>query len=59
MNDVIQKEVNFSGIVEEVYQGSILVRINEGEEELQSSDLIIISLKLFLLQKMVFQCSQQ
>lgn len=42
--DSIMDEPNFAGIVEEVYDQSILVRVNEGEEELRSSDLIRISL---------------
>ena len=43
MNTVLN-EPNFTGIVEEVNDQSILVRVNEDEEEIRSSDLISVSL---------------
>lgn len=43
MNTVV-KEANFAGIVEEVYEWSILVRVNEDEDEIKSSDLMSVSL---------------
>lgn len=43
MNNVV-KEPNFSGIIEEVYEKSILVKVNEGI----SSDLVSVSLDLKL-----------
>lgn len=43
MNTVLN-EPNFMGRVEEVRDQSILVRINEDEEEIRSSDLINVSL---------------
>ena len=44
MNDIIQNEPCVRGVVEGVYEGSILIRVNEGEDELASSDLISVSL---------------
>lgn len=35
---------NFSGIVEEVSEQSLLIKVNEEEEEFKSSDLIRVSL---------------
>lgn len=35
---------NFSGIVEEVSEQSLLIKVNEEEEEFKSSDLIHVSL---------------
>lgn len=46
--DNVHNEPNFSGIVEEVSEHSILVKINENEDEFQSSDLISISLDVEL-----------
>lgn len=43
MNTVLD-EANFTGIVEEVNNQSVLVRVNENEEEIKSSDLIKVSL---------------
>lgn len=43
MNNV-KNEPNFSGIVEEISENSILVKVNETEDEFQSSDLISVSL---------------
>lgn len=43
MNTVLD-EPNFIGRVEEVSEQSILVRVNEDEEEIRSSDLISVSL---------------
>lgn len=51
MNTVVN-EPNFSGIVEEVYDGSILVRVNEGEDERKSSDLMSVSLNTMLADSM-------
>ena len=45
MNSVV-KEPNFSGIIEEVYEKSILVKVNENES--MSSDLVRVSLDLRL-----------
>lgn len=42
--DNIADQPNFAGIVEEVKSNSILVRVNEDEEEMRSSDLISVSL---------------
>lgn len=42
--DTVVDEPNFTGIVEEVSENTILVRVNEGEDELKSSDLISVSL---------------
>lgn len=36
-------EPNFAGIIEEVGEQSILVRVNEDEDEIRSSDLISVS----------------
>lgn len=47
MNTVL-KEPNFAGIVEEVYDGTILVAVNEDEDEYKSSDLISVSLDVEL-----------
>ena len=47
MNNV-KNEPNFSGIVEEVNEYSILVKINENEDEFQTSDLISVSLDVEL-----------
>ncbi len=47
MNNV-KNEPNFSGIVEEVSEQSILVKVNEVEDEFQSSDLISVSLDVEL-----------
>jgi len=43
MNSV-SKEPNFAGVVADVYDNSILVSVNEGEETQNSSDLIDVSL---------------
>lgn len=43
MNSVLDQP-NFMGRVEEVRDQSILVRVNEDEEEIRSSDLINVSL---------------
>lgn len=42
--DSIINEANFTGLVEEVSESSILVRVNEDEEEIRSSDIISVSL---------------
>ena len=47
MNNV-KNEPNFSGIVEEVSEQSILVKVNEAEDEFQSSDLMSVSLDVEL-----------
>lgn len=46
--DNVDDEPNFSGIVEEVNEQSILVRVHEGESEFQSSDLISVTLDVKL-----------
>lgn len=51
MNTVVN-EPNFSGIVTEVYENSILVAVNEGEDALKSSDLISVSLDVQLKDSM-------
>lgn len=50
MEDVV-KEPNFSGIVEEIEEKSILVRVNE--DEVTSSDLIYVSLDVELKDNMI------
>lgn len=47
MNSVV-KEPNFTGRVEEIEENSILVRVDEDEEEAASSDLISVSLDVEL-----------
>lgn len=47
MNTVLS-EPNFAGIVAEVGETSILVRVNEDEEAYKSSDLIAVSLDVEL-----------
>lgn len=51
MNSVV-KEPNFSGIVEETEEGSILVKVDQDEEEAASSDLISVSLDVELKDSM-------
>lgn len=51
MNNVV-KEPNFSGFVETVSEGTILVKVNEDEEEFKSSDLISVSLDVQLKDSM-------
>lgn len=51
MNDIYDKP-NFEGIVEEVYENSILVSVNEGENELRSSDKLSVSLDVKLKDSM-------
>lgn len=46
--DNVEDQPNFSGIVDEVNENSILVKVNEGEDEIQSSDLISVSLDVKL-----------
>lgn len=53
MNTVVS-EPNFSGIVDEVYEQSILVRVNEGEDEINSSDLMSVSLDVTLKDSMIY-----
>lgn len=53
MNTVVS-EPNFSGIIDEVYEQSILVRVNEGEDEKRSSDLMSVSLDVMLKDSMTF-----
>lgn len=43
MHNVI-KEPNFTGIVKEINESSILVAVNQDEDEFKSSDLINVSL---------------
>lgn len=47
MNNVFD-EPNFTGIVDEVNKGSILVSVNEDEDEIKSSDLISVLLDVEL-----------
>lgn len=47
MND-IYKEPNFSGVVTEVFEKAIIVSVNEGEDELNSSDKMSVSLNVKL-----------
>ncbi|MDL2258185.1 YobA family protein [Eubacteriales bacterium OttesenSCG-928-K08] len=42
----VLNEPNFGGIVTEVYENSILVAVNEGEDARNSSDLIMVSLNV-------------
>lgn len=51
MNTVVDKP-NFSGIVDEVYVQSILVRVNKDEDAIQSSDLMSVSLDVELKDSM-------
>jgi uncharacterized protein YabE (DUF348 family) len=51
MND-IYKEPNFKGIVIEVTKNSILVSVNEDEDEFKSSDKISVSLNVKLKDSM-------
>ncbi|MDR1539522.1 MAG: DUF4825 domain-containing protein [Clostridiales bacterium] len=44
--DTVQKEPHFRGVVTEVFENSILVSVNEGEEVRRSSDLIDVSLDI-------------
>jgi beta-lactamase regulating signal transducer with metallopeptidase domain len=44
MDDIIAKAPHFSGIITEIYENSILIRVNDGEAVLSSSDLIDVSL---------------
>lgn len=47
MNDIYDKP-NFKGIVLEVFEGAILVSVNEEEDEIKSSDKISVSLDVKL-----------
>ena len=40
----LNEQTNFVGVIEEVYVESILIIVDEGEDELKSSDLIMVSL---------------
>lgn len=51
MNDIYDKP-NFSGTVIEVYEGEIIVSVNEGEDELKSSDKMSVSLNVKLKDSM-------
>ena len=50
--DNVVNEPNFAGIVEEVSDGAIIVRVNEDEDENKSSDLISVSLDVELKDSM-------
>ena len=50
--DSVVKEPHFAGVVVEVYDNSILVSVNEGEEARKSSDLINVSLNVELKDSM-------
>ncbi|MFU0827385.1 MAG: DUF3221 domain-containing protein [Lachnoclostridium sp.] len=51
MND-IYKEPNFKGIVTEVYEDTILVSVNEDEDEFNNSEKISVSLNVKLKDSM-------
>lgn len=51
MNTVIDKP-NFRGIVDEVHEQSIIVSVNEDENEIKSSDLMSVSLNVELKDSM-------
>lgn len=51
MKNVVN-EPSFTGIVTEVYDNSILVSVNDGEEVLNSSDLMVVSLDVELKDSM-------
>lgn len=51
MNDIYD-EPNFTGMVTEVYGNSIMVSVNEGEDEFKSSDIISVSLDVKLKDSM-------
>jgi ribosomal protein L21E len=51
MND-IYKEPNFSGVVTAVFDKAIIVSVNEGEDELLSSDKVSVSLNVKLKNSM-------
>ena len=42
----VSKQPNFRGIVTEVNEHSILVKVNEDEDEIRSSDLMNVSLSM-------------
>jgi hypothetical protein len=44
----VHNEPHFAGVVLEVFDGSILVKVNEGEAIRNSSDLIFVSLDVYL-----------
>lgn len=59
MNDIYH-EPNFTGVIIEVHDKSILVSINDGEDELKSSDKIYVSLDTKLKDSMtVFNVGQK
>lgn len=47
MNDIYDKP-NFTGVVEEVHDKAILVSVNEYEDEIKSSDKMVVSLEVKL-----------
>lgn len=49
--DSVIDEANFTGIVDKVDEESILVRVNEDQDERKSSDLISVSLDMKLKDK--------
>lgn len=51
MNDIYDKP-NFTGIVTDIYEKSILVSVNEDEDEIKSSDRIKVSLNAKLKDSM-------
>lgn len=53
MND-IYKESNFKGIVTEVREKTILVSVNEDEDEFKISDKIFVSLNVKLKDSMTY-----
>ena len=51
MKNVVN-EPNFTGIVTETYDNTILVKVNDGEDVLNSSDLMVVSLDVQLKDSM-------
>lgn len=53
MND-IYSEPNFTGVVTEVADKAIIVSVDEGEDELKSSDKMVVSLDVKLKDSMTY-----
>ena len=45
----VHREPHFSGVVVEVFDNSILVKVNEGEDVMMSSDLMSVSLDVEMI----------
>ena len=59
MNDIYH-EPNFTGVITEVHDQSIVVSVNDGEDELKSSDKMRVSLNVKLKDSMTtFKVGQQ